>query len=332
MKRTILTLLTGALAYSLMACATTTTPAANSTANANAATTKPAAAAPTADALMALDKNATEAYWKGDGKAFETILSDKFTWPGNKGTGDKANSIKMISAVKCDVKSSQLSEPQSLKIDDDTYVVSYKGTADGMCNDGPNGAMKKIASPFRGNTVWVRNGDRWQAAFHNENPIVDMSNPPKSGDVKPTDAKTDAKPNVAKGAPAPTAAKSANTDAVVAAEKAGWVAWMNHDAKALDAFLAKNAAISNSDGSFMNDRAAIVKYWAEMPCKDVKTVDVKDAFGITLGPNAEMITFSGVSDGTCFGQKNVPMPSMSIYVKEDGGWKLAFGTSTPPEG
>ena len=42
--------------------------------NANTNTTKPVAAAPTADALMALDKQANEAYVKGDSKFFERML------------------------------------------------------------------------------------------------------------------------------------------------------------------------------------------------------------------------------------------------------------------
>src|SRR5438270_13532515 len=54
-------------------------PAVNTGANnANTNTTKPVAAAPTAGALMALDKQANEAYVKGNSKFFEGMLSDKF--------------------------------------------------------------------------------------------------------------------------------------------------------------------------------------------------------------------------------------------------------------
>jgi len=321
MKKIGVILVLSLTAYLLTGCTATTTPASNAgnTANTGTAVPKPAAAAPTAESLVAYDKDATAAYWKGDSKYFETFLSDKFTFAGGH-VPDKAGTLAAIAKVKCDIKTSSFTDPQSFKIDDDTYAVTYKGTVDGECNDGPNGAMKKLDSPFRGTTVLVRSGDKWQAVFHGENKIIDAANPPKAEETKAEEKKGDEKKtDGAKMAPSP------NTAAVVAAEKAGWVAWMNKDAKGLDSVLAKSAAIANSDGTFNNDRASIVKYWAEMPCKDIKNVDVKDPFGITLGPNTEMITFKGWSDGTCYGMKNGTQPGMSIYVKEGDAWKLAFG-------
>ena len=62
-KITLFILLTAASTF-FAACGA---PAVNTGAgNANTNTTKPVAAAPTADALMALDKQANEAYVKGD--------------------------------------------------------------------------------------------------------------------------------------------------------------------------------------------------------------------------------------------------------------------------
>src|SRR5882724_1598985 len=73
-------------------------PGANTGANnANTNTTKPTAAAPTVDALMALDKQANEAYVKGNSKFFEGMLSDKFVILTDDGQRmDKAATIKMI--------------------------------------------------------------------------------------------------------------------------------------------------------------------------------------------------------------------------------------------
>src|SRR5436309_3102618 len=76
MKKTHRFILLAAASTFFAACGA---PAANTGANnANTNTTKPVAAAPTADALMALDKQANEAYVKGDSKFFEGMLSDKF--------------------------------------------------------------------------------------------------------------------------------------------------------------------------------------------------------------------------------------------------------------
>jgi hypothetical protein len=176
-----------------------------------------------------------------------------------------------------------------------------------------------VTGPTRAATIWQRSGDKWLAVFHGENPILDPKNPPKA-QPKAEQPKKDDK------APAATLpAKSANTDAVAAVEKTGWEAWRDKDAKKLDGIVGKNVAIVNADGSTLNDRAAIIKYWTEMPCKDVKTVEVKDPYSISLGANTEMLAFSGVADGTCYDMKNAPQPSISVYTKEDGAWKLAFG-------
>jgi len=74
MKTIVVTVFLGLAALMLAACGT---PATNTTANTNANTTKPTAAAPTADALLALDKQANQAYFKSDSKFFEGMLSDK---------------------------------------------------------------------------------------------------------------------------------------------------------------------------------------------------------------------------------------------------------------
>src|SRR5258708_17670567 len=147
------------------------TPAANS-ANANTNTTKTTAAAPTADALMALDKQANEAYLKGDGKFFDGFLSDKFVMRDGEKRINKAAVVDMISKTKCESKSFELTEPQMATVNADTYILIYKGTFDGTCT-GPDGKPMKIPSPPRPATIWVRSGDKWQAAFHGQNVIVD---------------------------------------------------------------------------------------------------------------------------------------------------------------
>ncbi|HEV7701563.1 MAG TPA: nuclear transport factor 2 family protein [Pyrinomonadaceae bacterium] len=337
MKRIILTVALCVTGLGLASCgapAANNGGNANSNSNANAA--KPMAAAPTADSLLAMDKQANEAYFKGDSKFFEGFMSDKFAWAGQK--SDKAGSVAMIAKSKCDVKSFNLDEPQMSKIDDDTYALTYKGTFDGECNDGPGSAMKKLPSPVRGATVFIRNGDKWQAAFHAENPISTGSkNPaaetkteePKKEDKPAANSTANSNANTAPAAPAAT--KSANTDALAKAELAGWEAWQKKDAKGLDAVTAKNVTIVNSNGDVMTDRAAIIKYWAEMPCEGVTKVDVKDPFGIAFSANTEMLTFHGWSDGSCFGSKNGTQPAMSIYVKEGDAWKLAYSINGPTE-
>ena len=175
MKKTLLFILLAAASTLFAACEP---PAVNTGANnANTNTTKPVAAAPTLDALMALDRQANEAYVKGDSRFFEEMLSDKFVILANGQRMDKATTVKMIAGVKCDIKSMDLTEPAMSMIDADTYALSYKATWDGTCND-PDGKPMKVPSPVRSASIWVRSGDKWQAVFHGENLIVDPKAPP----------------------------------------------------------------------------------------------------------------------------------------------------------
>ena len=191
------------LAFAAVWMAACVAPATNTNTNTNTNATKPTAAAPTADALLALDKQANEAYFKGDAKFFEGMLSDKFVILGPGGSRmDKAATTKMIASVKCDIKDGwKLDEPHVSTIDADTYVLSYKGTFDGTCT-GMDGKTEKAPSPIRAATVWVRSGDKWLAAFHGENLIVD----PKAPAAPP------AKPEAKKEAPKKDDKAAANSN------------------------------------------------------------------------------------------------------------------------
>lgn len=332
--------LAAAAAVALSACGAPAgnAPASNSNANAaNANTAKPTAAAPTADTFMPQEKQAHEAYIKGDGKFFDGFLSDKFAMVAGGHRMDKAAVVKNIGTNKCEIKDGwKLEDPQLAMVDADTYVISYKENMEGSCTS--DAGPEKMDKPMRSVSVWIRNGDKWSPVFHGENPIVDPKAPPppptkaepKKPEPKKEAAKSDDKATANSNSAAPAApavAKSANTDALVAVEKSGWEAWKNKDAKKLDEVVAKNLAIAGGDGAWMSNKADIIKYWVEMPCKDIKTVDVKDGFGTALSATVEMLTFVGSADGTCGGQKNGNQDSMSIYIKEGDSWKLAFGFS-----
>src|SRR5882762_1190541 len=136
MKKTLRFILLAAASTFFAACGApaANTGANNANTNANTNTGKPVAAASTAGALMALDKQANEAYVKGDSKFFEGMLSDKFVILGGGQRMDKDATVKMIAGVKCDIKSMDLTEPALSMIDADTYALSYKATWDGTCN------------------------------------------------------------------------------------------------------------------------------------------------------------------------------------------------------
>lgn len=332
MKKITLVVLCAAALMVFAACGG---PAANTGAsNANTNTTKPAAAAPTTDALMALEKQANEAYVKGDSKFFEGMLSDKFVILTNDGQRvDKAATVKMISDVKCDIKSMDLTEPAMSMIDADTYALSYKAAWDGTCN-GPDGKPMKVPGPNRSASVWVRSGDKWQAVFHGENLIIDprapkAATPPPEQAARKEEPKKDEKTAANSNAttnPTERAKPDANTDALMKVELALWEAWKEHDARKLDAQMARDVSFVNIFGTSLANRAEAMKDWTGTGCQ-VKSVSVTDGFATALSPTVEMLTHKGTADGTCGGQSvtGTPIWGVSIYVKDGDAWKFAFG-------
>ena len=325
MKRISLLTLTFIAAAFIAACggAAENNPAASTAkpANANAAA-KPVAAAPTADALMALDKQANEAYIKGDSKFFEGFLSDKFVGREGGQRMDKAAVVKTIAGVKCDVKTWNLDEQQMAKIDADTYVLSYRGTWDGTCT-GPDGKSMKIPSPTRAATVWVRSGDKWQAAFHGENLIIDPKDLAKAATApaaKAADKKDEAKP----AAPPP----DPSTDAMVAIERSLWEAWKAHDAKKIEDLTANGLSFIDIFGNSFANRADTLKAWTGAIC-EIKSVSVTDGVAVALSPTVELLMHKGAADGTCYGQKVGAVHGTSVYVKDGDAWKLAFTMNMP---
>jgi len=301
--------------------------------NANTNTSKPVVAAPTVDALMVLERQANEAYSKGDSKFFERVLSDKFVILAGSGQRmDKAATVKLIASVKCDIKSMELTEPTMSMIDADTYALIYKATWDGTC-DGPDGKPMKVPSPTRSASIWVRGGDKWQAVFHGENLIVDPKAPPtppapaarKEGAKQ--DDKTAANSNAASNnAALASATPDANTDALVKVELALWEAWKEHDAKKLDVLMAKDVSFVNIFGTSFATRADAMKDWTGNGCQ-VRSVSVTDGFASALSPTVEMLTRKGTAEGNCGGQEigGTDIWGVSIFVMEGDAWKFAFG-------
>ena len=331
MKKTLRFILLAAASTFVAACGG---PAANTGANnANTNTTKPVAVAPTADALMALDKQANEAYVKGDSKFFEGMLSDKFVILTNGGQRmDKAATVKMISGVKCDIKSMDLTEPAISMIDADTYALSYKATWDGTCN-GPDGKPMKVPSPIRSASIWVRSGNKWQAVFHGENLIVDPKAPPPPpvpaarNEEPKKDDKTTANSNTASNTATPVkGTPDANTDALIKVELALWEAWKSHDAKKLDDLMAKDVSFVNIFGTYLATKSDALKDWTGANCQ-IKSVSVTDGIASALSPTVEMLTRKGTADGTCGGQNvgGTDIWGVSIYVRDGDAWKFAFG-------
>jgi hypothetical protein len=345
MKKTLFIVMLAALAIWTGACGgAANTNTGNSNANANAA--KPTAAAPTADALLDMEKKANEAYVKGDGTYFEGLLSDKAVMSMGKNQMDKAGIVAMIKTAKCDVKPEdiKLSEGQISKIDNDTYAFSYKSDMKGTCTE--NGKSMEL-KPMRASTVWVRSGEKWQAVWHGENEIMSApagdkkdekaAEPKKEEKPAAESKKEEAKPAANANAAAPAApaklTPSANTEALTKAHAAGWEAFRNKDAKAFEGMVASNFSGVAPDGSVYASRDAAIKEWTgqgTMKCEGITKTSFTDGFAQAISPTVEILFGKGNADGKCDGMANGDLYQTAVYVKEGDAWKLAFMFESMP--
>ena len=329
-------------------------PATNAPANTNTnANSKPVAAAPTTDALLDMEKKAQEAYTKADGAYFEGMLSDKAVMTMNGVPRGKADIVNSIKTAKCEGVTVSLGEPQVTKINDDTYAFTYKNDSKGKCTE--NGKTMDFV-PMRASTVWVRNGEKWQAVWHNENPIMtpagDKKDDKTAGESKKDDKAAAAEPNKeekaaepkkeeakkddksansnANTAAAPAPAKltpSANTDALTKTHALGWEAFKNKDAKWFDANMASTFAYVDPIGGFHANKADAIKEWTgggAMKCEGITKTSFTDGFAQAVSPTVEILFGKGTADGTCDGQKNTDLWQTAVYVKEGDAWKLAY--------
>jgi hypothetical protein len=329
-SRQLLLILTAAVVFTACAAPAGNAPTKNANANSNA-TAATLAAAPSADTLLALDKQANEAYIKGDGKFFESFLSDKLVMHKGGSRLSKTDAVKIISGVRCEVKEGwALTEPQMAKIDDDTYVLSYESNMEGSCR--ADGKTEKLPSPVRAATVWVRNGGRWQAAFHGENLIIDPKTPP-AADQKEDPKKDDKATANANTAAAPAPAKpSADpiTDALMAAERSVWEAWKNKNAKKIEDLTAKEITFVNIFGTYFANKADALKDWTGATC-DVTSFTLTDGVGTSVSPTVGILTLTGSVNGTCGGKdiSGQKIYGNSVYVKDGNSWKWVFGFNSP---
>lgn len=288
-------------------------------ANDIAANALPSKPAPTADSLLALDRQAHEAYIKGDAKFFEGTLHEKFVMYDGGRRIDKAATLKMVGGNKCDVKDWKLEDAKLARLDSDTYVLSYKGAFEGSCA-GENGKAMKLPSAIRAATVWVRSGEDWQPVFHGENQLTGPKTPPpaKAPGMRTGPPKSTAGLNAPRPADAPT-------DAMMAVEKGLWEAWMAKDRTRMEELTAPELVFQNIFGTYFASREEAVRDWTGLHC-DVTRVSVTDGQGVILSPTVGLLTRTGTAEGTCGGEKisAVPIYGASVFVKQGGEWKLAF--------
>jgi ketosteroid isomerase-like protein len=193
-------------------------------------------------------------------------------------------------------------------------------------------------------TVYVKEGDSWKAAYHNEVPIVEPkaakvdekkpAPPPAKYEPAPasnvnTPANTGAKPAANTSANASTAAKPANLTAeLTAVEKSGWEAWKAKDAKKFDEILAKDITFVDHNGMMTAGKDAVIKLWTDPSC-EVKSVDVTDSNATEITPGVAILTYKGKASGTCGGSPVTDLWGTTVSMKDGDTWKAVYIFETP---
>jgi hypothetical protein len=285
--------------------------------------TNPMADTPTASALLALEGQANDAYFRGDAAFFDGVLSDQFVRVGPGGVRmDKVATMGMVAGARFGIKEGwTLDEPRLSKLDADTCVLTYRGTFDGTCT--LHGRTGKVPSPVRAATVWVRSGGKWLAAFHGENPIFDprAAAPPAGSAARKAALNTHDKaaPDARPAAPA----ADPSTEAILAIESSVWNAWSVRDAVVLEQLTARDVAFVDIFGNVTSGKAETIRFWTEHQC-DIQSVRVSDGTATALSATVGILSFKGIVEGTCGGQRFPVIYGTSVYIREGDAWKLAF--------
>ena len=123
--------------------------------------------------LMTMEKSAWDAFGKGDGKFFETFLTDDAILGSDYGFSTKAESVKDIGTKPCELKSYAFSNFKVTMLDKNTALVTYEATQDATCM-GQKSPAKVYAT-----SLYVKRKGKWQGAYHSETPAAVMQMPMK---------------------------------------------------------------------------------------------------------------------------------------------------------
>jgi len=114
--------------------------------------------------IISTEKKLWEAWKKGDFKPFRTYLSADSIMIGDAGVSDKTTSIKDLEALKCEVRSYELSDIKVTFLDSDAALMTYKAMQDATC------AGQTAPAAVWASSAYVKRGGRWLAASHQETP------------------------------------------------------------------------------------------------------------------------------------------------------------------
>jgi hypothetical protein len=126
--------------------------------------------------------------------------------------------------------------------------------------------------------------------------------------------------------PKPAMTKAQIQRSLVATERKLWEAWKNKDVKPFKATLSADSIMVGESG--VADKTAAIKELTAAPC-EVKSYTLSDFKVSMAAPNVALLTYKGVTDGTCGGTAIPSAWATSVYVNRGGKW-LAYSHQETP--
>jgi hypothetical protein len=118
-----------------------------------------------ANIIIGTEQQAWEAMKNKDAKFFDANLSADSSMIGYIGVLDKTAAVNLIAKMPCETKSHTLTNFKVTFFTSETALVSYRAATDGTCFGKPIPTVWASA-------VYVKRGDRWLKASHQETPAM----------------------------------------------------------------------------------------------------------------------------------------------------------------
>jgi hypothetical protein len=114
--------------------------------------------------IIGTERKLWEAWKNKDFKVFKSNLSADSIMIGDEGVANKADSLKAMEGMACEVRSYELSDIKVTFLNNDAALITYKAKQDATCGGQTTPAAVWASSAY------AKRGGRWYAASHQETP------------------------------------------------------------------------------------------------------------------------------------------------------------------
>src|ERR1700693_5757368 len=125
---------------------------------------KMSANAATEQKLVDMEKSLWEAWKNHDSAPFQKLLSSDSVNVNPMGVTGTEQAVKDIGGSDCKVNTYSVEDPKATLDEKDAVLLTSKATQDAVCGG------QKVPETVWASSLWVKKGNEWKAAFHQETP------------------------------------------------------------------------------------------------------------------------------------------------------------------